>query len=184
MLEKTLESPLHCKEIKPVNPEGNRPWIFIGRTDAEAVIPALWPPDTKKWLNGKDPDAGKDWRQEEKGTTEDKMLGWHHWLNGHEFEQALRVDYRQGSPACCSPWGCKMSDTTEWLNWYLKMKNLKKWNGNFIQRYFRWISRILMGKQDGNALSWTERQLICLYIAMEIPFRFIISSVDIQLGIN
>ena len=85
VLEKTLESSLDCKEIKPVNPKGNQSWIFIGRTDAEAEIPILWPPDVKNWLIWKDPDAGKDWRQEEKGTTEDEMVGWHHWLNGHEF---------------------------------------------------------------------------------------------------
>ena len=87
VLEKTLESPLDCKEIKPVNPKGNQPWIFIGRTDVEAETPILWPPDSKNWLIGKDPDAGKDWGQEEKGMTEDEMVGWHHWLDGHEFEQ-------------------------------------------------------------------------------------------------
>jgi len=87
-VEKTLESPLYCKEIQPVHPKGNQSWIFIGRTDAETETPTLWPPDSKNWLNGKDPDAGKDWRQEKKGTTEDEMVGWHHWLNGHEFEQA------------------------------------------------------------------------------------------------
>ena len=85
VLEKTLESPLDCKEIQPVHPKGNQPWIFIGRTDAEAETPKLWPPDVKNWLFGKDPDAGKDWRQEEKGATGDEMVGWHHWLNGHEF---------------------------------------------------------------------------------------------------
>ena len=85
VLEKTLESPLDCTEIKPVNPKGNQSWIFIGRTDAEAEVPILWPPD-KSWFTRKDPDTGKDWRQEEKGTTEDEMVGWHHWLDGHEFE--------------------------------------------------------------------------------------------------
>ena len=85
-LEKTLESPLDCKEIKLVNPKGKQSWIFIGKTDAETEAPVLWPPDMKNWLIGKDPDAGKDWRQEEKGTTEAEMVGWHHWLNGHEFE--------------------------------------------------------------------------------------------------
>ena len=100
VLEKTLESPLDCKEIKPVNPKGNQPWIFIGRTDAEAEPPILWPKDVKNWLIGKDPDAGKDWRQEEKGTTEDEMVGWHHWLDGHEFEQSPGVGEGQGSLAC------------------------------------------------------------------------------------
>ena len=84
-LEKTFESPLDCKEIQPVHPKGNQPWIFIGRTDAEAEVPVLCPPDAKKWLIGKDPDVGKDWRQEEKGTTDDEMAGWHHWFDGHEF---------------------------------------------------------------------------------------------------
>ena len=115
VLEKTLESPFDCKEIKPVNPKGNQSWIFVGRTDAEA--PILWPPDVKSWLIGKDPDAGKDWRQEEKGTTEDEMVGWHHWLDGHKFEQAPGVGDRQESLACCSPSSPKESDMTEQLNW-------------------------------------------------------------------
>ena len=113
VLGKTLDSPLDWKKIKSVNPKGNHPWIFIGRTDTEAEAPILWPSDEKNWLIGKDPDAGKDWRWEEKGTTEDEMVGWHHWVNGHEFEQALGDDETQGSLACCSPWGCKESDTTE-----------------------------------------------------------------------
>ena len=100
VLEKTLESPLDCKEIKPVHPKGNQSWIFIGRTDVEAETPILWPPDVKSWLIGKDPDARKDWRREEKGTTEDEMVGWHHWLNGCKSEQAPRVRDGQGSLAC------------------------------------------------------------------------------------
>ena len=117
VLEKTLESPLDCKEIKPINPKGNQPWIFIERTDAEAETLIFWPPDVKNWFTGKDSDAGKDWGQEEKGMMEDEMFGWHHWLDGHEFEQALGVGDGQGSLACCSPWSHKGSDTTEWLNW-------------------------------------------------------------------
>ena len=116
-LKKTLESPLDCKEIQPVHPKGNKSWICIGRTDVEAETPILWPPDVKNWLIWKDPDAGKEWKQEEKGTTEDEMVGWHHRLNGREFEQAPGVGDGQGSLACCSPWGCKKSDTIEWLNW-------------------------------------------------------------------
>ena len=116
VLEKTLENSLDCKEIQPINPKGNQSWIVIGRTDAEAETLILWPPDVKNWLIGKDPDAGKDWRWEEKGTTEDEMVGWHHRLNGHEFEQTLGDNERQGSLMCYSPWGCKKSDTTEWLN--------------------------------------------------------------------
>ena len=117
VLEKTLESPLDCKEIQPVYPKGNQSWVFIGRTDVEAETPTLWPPDTKSCLIWKDPDAGKDWGQEEKGTTEDKMVGWHHQFDGHEFEQVLGVGNGQGSLVCCSPWGLKESDTTERLNW-------------------------------------------------------------------
>ena len=112
-----FESPLDCKEIQPVNPRGNQSWIFIGRTDAEAETPILWPPDVKNWLIEKDPDAGKDWRQEEKGTAEDEMVGRHHRFDGREFEQALGVGDGQGSLACFSPWGCKQWDMTEWLNW-------------------------------------------------------------------
>ena len=100
VLETTLESPLDSKEIKPVNPEGNQPWIFIGRTDVEAEAPILWPSDAKSQLNGKDPDAGKDWRQEEKGMREDEMAGWHHWLKGHEFEQTLWDNEEEASLAC------------------------------------------------------------------------------------
>ena len=109
MLMKALESPVDCKEVKLVNPKGNQFWIFTGRTDADAEAPILWPPDAKNWLTGKDPDAGKD-RRQEKGMTEDEMVGWHHWLDGHEFEQALGVGDGQGSLVCCSPWGCKELD--------------------------------------------------------------------------
>ena len=117
VLEKTLENLLDCKEIQPVHPKANQSWIFTGRTDAEAETPVLWPPDAKNWLIGKDPDAGKDWRQEKKWMTEDEMVGWHNRLNGHELEQAPGVGDEQGGLACCSPWGCRESDTTEWLNW-------------------------------------------------------------------
>ena len=115
VLTKTPESPLDCKKIKPVNPKGNQSWIFIERTNAEAEAPIVWPPDVKNWLIGKDSDAGKDWRQEEKGTTEDEMVGWHHRLNGHEFEQALGTGDGQGSLVCCSPWGRKELELE--LNW-------------------------------------------------------------------
>ena len=125
VLEKTLESRLDCKEIQPAHPKGDQSWVFIGRTDTEA--PILWPPDAKSWLIRKDPDAGKDWKEEENRMTEDEMVGWRHRLNGHEPELALRDDDRQGSLACCSPWGCKESDTTERLNWkkanHLKLVN-------------------------------------------------------------
>ena len=115
VLEKTLECPLDSK-IKPVNPKGNQLWVLSGRTDAKAEAPILWPPDAKSWFIGKDPDAGKDWGQEEKGATEDQMVGWHHWLDGHEFEQTQGDTEGQRSLECCSSWGCKESDMTEGLN--------------------------------------------------------------------
>ena len=122
VLKKTLESPLDCKEIKPVNPKGNQSWIFIGRTYAEAEAPILWPPDAKSWFIRKDPDTGKDWRQEEKGTTEDEMVGWHHRLNTYQFEQALRDGDGQGSLVCCSS-GVTKSRTQ------LNNNNIKLWEG-------------------------------------------------------
>ena len=103
--------------IQPVHLKGYQSWMFTGRTEAEAETPILWSPDAKSWLIWKDTDAGKDWRQEEKGTTEDEMVGWHHWLNGHEFEETLGVGDEQGGLACFSLWGCKELDTTERLNW-------------------------------------------------------------------
>ena len=113
----TLENPLNCKVIHPVHPKGDQSWVFTGRTDAEAETPILWPPDVKSWLIWKDPDAGKDWGQEEKGMTEDEMVGWHYWLNGHGFGWTLGVGDGQESLACYSPWGRKKSDMTERLNW-------------------------------------------------------------------
>ena len=116
VLEKTVKSPMHYKEIQPVNPEGNQCWIFIGRTDVEAEAPILWPPEVENWLTGKNPD-GKDWRQEEKGRTEDEMVGWHHWLDVHDLEQIPEVSDGQGGLVCCSPWVAnswtRLSDWTE-----------------------------------------------------------------------
>ena len=117
VLKKTLENPLDFKEIKQVHPKGNQSWIFIRRTDAETETPILWPPDAKNWLIEKDPDAGKDWRQEEKGTTEDEMVGWHHRLNGHGFGWTPGVGDGQGGLTCCGSWGRKELEMTEWLNW-------------------------------------------------------------------
>ena len=118
VLEKTLESPLDCKEIKPVHPKGDQSLIFIARTDAEAEAPIFWPPDVKNWLTGQDPDAGKDWRQDEMGTTGDETVGWRHWLNGHESEQVPGVGDGSGSLVCCSPWGRKVGhDWASELNW-------------------------------------------------------------------
>ena len=146
VLEKTLESPLHCKELKPVHPKGNQSWIFTGKTDAEAEAPILWPPDAKNWLIWKDPDSGKDWRQEEKGMREDEMVGWYHWHDGHEFEKAAGVGDWQGSLACCSPWGPKESDTIELMNWtdgslislFLKQTLKKTHNYKFFLCLYKW----------------------------------------------
>ena len=123
-LEKTLENPLDCKEIQPVHSEGDQPWDFFGRNDAKAETPVLWPPHAKSWLIGKDSDAGRNWGQEEKGTTEDEMAGWHHWLlDGCESEWTPGVGDGQGGLACCDSWVHKESDTTERLNWTeLKIK--------------------------------------------------------------
>ena len=156
VLEKALEGPLNCKEIKPGNPKGNQSWIFIGRTDDEAEVPILWPPDEKNWLLRKDPDAGKDWRQEEKGKTEDEMVGWNHQLDGHEFEQAPGISDGQGSLVCCSAWGHKESDMTEGLNWTEKtctQKIIRHWwnklktiqtNGKFYLSY--WLEELILLK--------------------------------------
>ena len=117
VLEKTPESPMDCKEIQPVHYKGGQPWVFIGRNDAKAETPVLWPPHAKSWLIGKDSDAGRDWGQEKKGTTEDEMAGWHHWLDGREFEWTPGDGNGQGGLACCDSWGRKESDMTERLNW-------------------------------------------------------------------
>ena len=135
VLETMLESPLDCKEIQPVHPKGNQSWIFIKRTDTEAKAPILWLPDVMSWLTGKDPDAENDWRQEEKGMTEDKTVGWHHWLSGHEFEQTPGDSGGHRSLACCSPWGRRvghdlaskqqqeMQVTEAQVNWLKQMRD-------------------------------------------------------------
>ena len=117
LLEKNLASPLDCKEIQPVHSKGDQSWVFLGRTDAEAETPILWPPHAKSWLIRKDSDAVRDWRQEKKGTTEDEIAEWYHWLDAYEFGWTPGVGDRQEGLACCDSWGRKESDTTEWLNW-------------------------------------------------------------------
>ena len=144
VLGKTLESPLDCKEIQPVHPKGNQCLIFTGRTDAEAETPVLWSPHAKNWLIGKDPYAGQDWRWEEKGMTEDEMVGWHHWLDGHEFEWVLGVGDGQGGLACCSPWGSRRvrHDWATQLNWiplllFLACQNLCIYHLGFAETPLR-----------------------------------------------
>ena len=143
MLEKILESLLDSKEIKPVNPKGNQSWIFIGRTDAEAETPILWPPDVKSWLIWKDPDAGKDWRQKERRTTEPEMVGWHHQLNGHEFKQATGVGEEQGKPGILHPMGSQRVGH-EWANeQQMLFKGFTIVNLNIIQRSYGRMLKIL-----------------------------------------
>ena len=133
VMEKTLESPLDCKEIQPVHPKGDQSWVFIGRTDAEAEIPILWPSDAKSWLTGKDPDAGKDWEQEEKGMTEDEMVGWHHRLDGHGFGWTPGVGDGQGGLACWGSWGHKVLETSEWVNWTEQLLGCDYfWSRNYV----------------------------------------------------
>ena len=157
VLEKTLESPLDWKGIQPVHSKEGHSWVFIGRTDAEAETPILWPPDAKSWPIGKDPDAGKDWGQEEKGMTEDEMVEWHQWLIGHEFGWTPGVGDGQEGLACCSPWGCKESDTTELLN------GREMWNNNHIL----WIknSIIYFGSDMWFAYIF-PRSVVCLCISL------------------
>ena len=138
VLEKTLESSLDCKEIQPVYPKGDQSWVFIGRTDAEAETPILCSPDAKSWLIRKDPDAGRDWGQEEKGTTEDKMAGWHHWLDGHEFEWIPGVGDGQGGLAHYNSWGHKESEMTERLNWPELNVNFDATKGRNILKHYYW----------------------------------------------
>ena len=157
VLEKTLESPLDCKEIKPVHPKGNQSWIFIGRTYAKAEAPILWPPDAKNWLTGKDPDAGKDWRQEEKGTKEDEMAGWHYRLDGHEFEQAPGVGDGQRSLECCSPWGSQRVGH-EWAT------ELTDWREN---RQGNKMNRKKTTKRCSGTCVTNKRASICVIWALE-----------------
>ena len=165
VLEKTRESLLDCKELQPVHPRGDQSWVFIGRTDVEAETPVLWLPDAKSWLIGKDPDAGRDWGQEEKGMTEDEMAGWHHRLNGHGFGWTLRVSDGQGGLACCSSWGHKELDMTERLKW----TEVEKFVGNVLRKIKIHWSNILK-EQPASCLKGDEvrNTYICtlIYICM------------------
>ena len=150
VLEKTLESPLDCREIQPVHSEGDQPWDFFGRNDAKAETPILWLPHAKSWLIGKDSDAGRDWGQEEQGTTEDEMVGWHHGLDGRESEWTPGVGDGQGGLACCDSWGRKESNTTERLNWLTTLKRISSVYGGDMrhtsksrEREIKWAWRIL-----------------------------------------
>ena len=139
VLEKTLESPLDCKEIQPVHSKGDQSWVFFGRNDAKAETPVLWPPHAKSWLIGKDSDAGRDWEQEEKGTTDDEMARWHHRLDGHESEWTLGVGDGQRGLACCDSWGHEESDTTEQLNWTEQKQKILRSGNNTQNNYTKKI---------------------------------------------
>ena len=147
VLEKTLESPLDCKEIQPVHPKGDQSWVFIGRTDAEAETPILWPPHDKSWLIGKDSDARRDWGQEEKGTTEDEMAGWHHWLSGNEFEWTPGVGDGQGGVACCDSWG-----RTQLRNWTELSSNM-----SLLAEFEAYITLTILVKAAYLKPSWTPQ---------------------------
>ena len=150
VLEKTLESPLDFKEMQPVHPKGDQSWVFIGMTDVEAETLILWPPDVRSWLIWKDPDAGKDWGQEEKGMTEDEMVGWHQRHNGHGFGGTPGVSDGQGGLVCRGSWGRKESDMTEWLNWTeLKTKKyIYEHTFYFIGQYFIFRDQIQFERKN------------------------------------
>ena len=174
VLEKTLESPLDCKEIQPVHSEGDQPWHFFGRNDAKAETPLLWPPHVKRWLIGKESDAGRDWGQEEKGTTEDEMAGWHHWLDGRESEWTLEVSGGQGGLACCDSWGRKESDTTEWLKWtelnvYLGLIEWKatEFSYPWIFIYFEYHNRLA---SSSVIIHWIWSKEIHIYLKRHSAF--------------
>ena len=159
VLEKTLESPLDCKEIQPVHSEGDQSWVFTGRTDTEAETPIFWPPDEKNWLIWKDPDAGKDWRRKVKGMTEGEMVGWHHWLDGHEFGWTLGVGDGQGGLACCSPWGRRVPDKTERLHWTEEIfASWRPWR--YLQEEFLAGGSIWLDKYARE--QWEMNQVRCL----------------------
>ena len=155
MLEKTFESPLDCREIQPVHSKGDRTWVFFGRHDAKAETPVLWPPHVKSWLIGKDSDARRDWGQEEKGTTEDEMAGWHHRLSGRESEWTLGVGDGQGGLACCSSWGREESDTTEWLTWTELIISLLS-----SYKYILWIASSIKKKKRQEKVFIKEKKLV------------------------
>jgi len=153
LLLKTLESPLDCKEIQPVHPKGDQSWVYIGKADVEVETPILWPPDTKSWFIGKDPDAGRDWKQEEKGTTKDEMAGWHHQLDGHEFEWTPGVGDGQGGLACCDSWGPQRvrHDWVTELNWSLTFSSSTWINCTRINS----VSRSIWGGPSGSQAGWS-----------------------------
>ena len=175
VLEKTLESPLDCKEIQTVHSEGDQPWDFFGRNDAKAETPVLWPPHAKHWLIGKDPGAGRDWGQEEKGTTEDEMAGWHHWLDGRESEWTPGVGDGQGGLACCDSWGGKESDMTERLNSTKLNWNLRSENEGMDPRYCLQTKEEEFWGNSKHIITWEEgikeTRTLSIYFQEEVRFK-------------
>ena len=178
VLEKTLESPLDCKEIWPVHPKGDQSWVFIGRTDAEAETPIFWPPHAKCWLIGKDPDSGRDWGQEEKGTTEDEMAGWHHWLNGHESEWTPGIGDGQWGLACCDSWGLKESNTTERLNWTELIEEKERCTGERAQQFVLKYHACLHSHDRVFVTLWT------VPCQVPLPMRFFQARILKQVAIS
>ena len=176
MLEKTFESPLDCKEIQPVHSEGDEPWDFFGRTDAKAETPVLWPPHVKIWLIGKDSDAGRDWGQEEKGTTEDEMAGWHHWLDGRESEWSPGVGDGQGGLACCDSWGRKESDTIERLSW-------TELNIYYYYIYSNKLQRTYIGENISMLLMLTQSPKFIVLMSWRVFFLPLKFTFALYLGI-
>ena len=165
VLEKTLESPLDCKEIQPVHSERDQPWDFFGRNDAKAEIPVLWPPHAKSWPIGKDSDAGRDWGQEEKRMTEDEMAGWHHWLNRRESGWTPGVGDGHGGLACCDSWGRKELDTTELLNWTEKRKLCEIW-GAEVEEWPSPSEGLIVISDKHRGSQWFQRVLTSLHIKL------------------
>ena len=161
VLEKTLESPLDCKDIQPVHSKGDQPWVFIGRIDVEAETPILWSPVLKNWLIWKDPDAGKDLGQEEKGMTEDEMVGWYHQLNGHRFGWTPGIGDGQGGLVHCSPWGSKESDMTEWLNW-TELYTL------MLHAGLKWLFRVCEGAINSHESTPHDNEANDLFVQIKI----------------
>ena len=185
VLEKTLESNFDCKEIQPVHPKANQSWIFIGRTDAKVEALILWPPDVKYWLIGKDPDAGKDWRHEKKGMTEEEMVGWHHQLNGRVFEQVLGVGDGQGGLACCGPRDHKESDMTERLNW-TEQPHLESIRcfclSSCSYSAASSVSHPVCGCAHGICSLWSTWPWVCLPMSLIYSCSSIPGLVKVQLG--
>ena len=178
VLEKTLESPLDCKEIQPVHSDGDQPWVFFGRNDAKIETLILRAPHAKSWLIGKDSDAGRDWGQEEKGTTEDEVAGWHHQLDGHEFEWTPGVGDGQGGLACCDSWGRKELDMTEWLNWTERFLLFFFFSNRKRQDYYLNPKRVHSHIVPGLWIFKTMSQKLFLFLYLQVKKKTVNESLE------